>query len=321
MKEEKLFDMVKNIDEDLILEMLEYRPKTEDNICEGVLYSASEVIRKRNFWRYPVTVAALLLVIGSAVLIINRSGDPNNISLPTKNGEESSANISSSTIKSTEASEDTFSSYREENAEIVVDKSVLFGRTNVLFTNQYPEITIPDLSGAQFTEMSVSELCEYYELYNIPYEMKNGDLIEETDEKKSHGIYTLSDGSTYDINTFTFITPYDGGFHGKKINITIGRSSPFGQEFHQDSLSEVKETVYYNKEKEIFYMVFEKNGSSVMVFANIHELSDFDDPMAKEAYYSRANSNDEEYWQGVPCELELFLQNVALCAGEYYKYH
>lgn len=84
MKEEKLFDMVKNIDDDLICEMLDYSPETDDSVCEGVLYSVPEGTKRRHFWRYPVT-AALLLVMAAALFIISSDGViPDNTDVKTE---------------------------------------------------------------------------------------------------------------------------------------------------------------------------------------------------------------------------------------------
>lgn len=200
---------------------------------------------------------------------------------------------------------------------IIPDKLVFVDPTYVLYTNQYPKIPQPDLSEAYFTEMSTFELCEYYGLLNIPCEMEQGGLIEDTNENTSHGIYTLSDGSTYDINTFTFKVPYDTGIHGKKFTVTVGRNTTFGEEYNQEPILEAGKTVYYNEADETFFMVFEKYGSYITISGKADELSDFDSPTAKEAFYDQMKPNEhEEYWKGVPCELGLFVQNVAQCAKE-----
>lgn len=73
MKEEKFFDIVNNVDDDLICEMLEYSPDTEKKggECEGELYTAPEKIRKPRYWQYPVAVAAFMLVLVGALFIFN----------------------------------------------------------------------------------------------------------------------------------------------------------------------------------------------------------------------------------------------------------
>lgn len=77
MKEEKLFDIVNNIDDDLICEMLEYRPDKEikGGEYEGELYSppsAPEKVRKIHYWQYPVAAAAFMLVLVGALFIFNK---------------------------------------------------------------------------------------------------------------------------------------------------------------------------------------------------------------------------------------------------------
>lgn len=318
MKEEKLFDMIKNIDDDLICEMLDYSPETAGDVYEGVLYSIPHGTKKRRFWMYPVTAAALLTVMGALLFIINSNGAvPDNMEVKTDSEQTESALNTNSTNAPKDTEEGTDAPVTEANTHIIPDKAVFVEHTNVLFTDQYPEIPKPDLSEAQFTEMSTSELCEYYGLLNIPCEMEQGGLIEDTNENTSHGIYTLSDGSTYDINTFSFKVPYDTGIHGKKFTVTVGRNTTFGEEYNQEPILEAGKTVYYNEADETFFMVFEKYGSYITISGKADELSDFDSPTAKEAFYDQMKPNEhEEYWKGVPCELGLFIQNVAQCAKE-----
>lgn len=300
----------------------------KDEVCEGVLYSVSEGAGKRSFWRYPVTAAALLLVVGAAMFIINRGGivqnNINDISITTENGQESPADTDS-TVKNTEIGEETFPSVTEANPRIAVDKAVLIEQTNVLFTNQYPEITVPDLSGAQFTEMNTSELCEYYGLEKIlsgitfGYTASSGETItrftEITDENTAHGIYTFSDGSCFDINQFTFETE-DFPDRPKRFTVTVGKKWLFGREYDPSPDFKVGQTVYYNEEKQSFFMVYEKYGSCIMISGKLDELSDFDDPIIKEIFNDTVQ-NDEEYWQGVPGELILFQRAVFECVGTF----
>lgn len=104
MKEEKLFDMVKNIDDDLICEMLDYSPETDDSVCEGVLYSVPEGAKRRRFWRYPVTAAALLLVTAAVLFIMSFNGViPDNTDVKT----ESEQTESTYSTGNTEAPADT----------------------------------------------------------------------------------------------------------------------------------------------------------------------------------------------------------------------
>ncbi|MCM1299503.1 MAG: hypothetical protein NC203_02465 [Firmicutes bacterium] len=203
----------------------------------------------------------------------------------------------------------------DPNERIMPDKLVALGTdtTYVLYTDKYPSLPEPDLIGAEFTEMTASQLFEYYRLPSVPYELENGDLAE-TAENTVHGIYTLPDGSSYDINTFVFETP-DYYMFGKKFTVTVGRAAAFGEKYNQEPIIPAGKTVYYNEENKTFFTVSEKNGSYIMISANADELSDFDDPATKDYFYHMADKDDSEIWQGVPCEIELFLQNVFQCIG------
>lgn len=329
MKEEKLFDMVKNIDDDLICEMLDYSPETEEDVCEGVLCSVPEG-GKRRFWKFPVTAAALLLVVGIVLFVINRGVVPDDIDVKTDSEQTDTDNTE--TFSDTEASGKTepldYEGPRVEH--IVPDKAVFIGNTNVLFTDQYPDIPKLDLSEArfkeaQFKEMSTLELCEYYGLEEIASGIQNGyytsdrekvtNLTEVTDENASHGIYTFPDGGVYDINTFTFETE-DFPDRAKRFTVTAGKKSIFGLEYDPRPDFKVSQTVYYNEEKETFFMVYETYGAFVMISGEIGELSDFDDMIIKELFYDIVLQNDEEYWQGVPYELILFQSAVLKCVGQ-----
>ena len=73
MKEEKLFEIVNNVDDELICEMLDYGADTEKKgeEYEGKLYSGPEKPRKIHYWRYPVTAAAVMLVLVGVLFIFN----------------------------------------------------------------------------------------------------------------------------------------------------------------------------------------------------------------------------------------------------------
>lgn len=85
MKEEKLFKIVNNVDDDLICEMLDYSPdvKEKGGEYEGVLYHAPEKVKKVHYWQYPVAAAALMLVLVGGLFIFNANND-----LPYNDGDE-----------------------------------------------------------------------------------------------------------------------------------------------------------------------------------------------------------------------------------------
>ena len=204
----------------------------------------------------------------------------------------------------------------EEPTPVVPDKVVNVGTFSVMYTNTYPEFSPLDTSEAEFTEMDTTELMAYYGLNNILEEMKNGSLIVIADDNSSHGFYTYPDGSVYDINTFTFVTPYDDSNCGKKFTITAGKASAFGREYSDEPNEWGTTPKYYNEEMETFFVIHELFGSYIMISGKVDELSDFDDEELKEAYHN-SHSDDAEFWQGVPYELELFLQDALLCTLHY----
>ena len=322
MKEEKLFDIVSSVDYDLICEALECSSNTEKKGEEyvGALYSVPVRPKKMYYWQYPVTAAALIIVLVGMLFIFNT-----NTTLPyneekTGGEQESTANTDNMEISaSTETSEESHPSIGETTTHIVPDKVVKVGTVNVMYTNSYPEFIEPTAGEATFTEMSTSELMEYYEIDNILYGIEQGDLIEVVNENTSHGIYTFPDGSIYDINSFTFITSYDDLYYGKKFTVTVGRASTFGHEYDMEPDPVWRTTPnYYNEEKETFFGVYEKYGSCIMISGKVNELTDYDDVELKETYYNYNYTDvDDELWQGVPCELFLFNYDVALCLLDY----
>lgn len=318
MKEEKLFDMVNNIDDDLICEMLEYSPEIKEEEWEKETHFIPKRGKNIHFWKYAAMAGAFISITGIALIIIS-SGNrvPNEYTPVITENIQSGADITENI--NTEYSEETTASIDDPNSRITADKAVKIDNTNVLFTTQYPEIPKPDLSRAEFTQMSTSELCKYYGLEeilsNITYGYINssGETIThftEISDENSHGIYTLENGSVYDINQFTFET-MDNPDNAKRITVTVGKDCVFGQEYDPRPDYKIGQTVYYNKEKDTFFMIYEKYGSCIMISGKTEDLSDFEDPLIKEIFDYRS----DEQWQEVPKELMLFISGVNDCVG------
>lgn len=312
MKEEKFFDIVSNVDDDLICEMLEYShdTKTKGEKYVGALYPVPKKVRKISYWKYPTAAATLVIVLVGAFIVFNSRS-----TLLPYNDKDVQTSSQSTTTYYNPSYEENNPQTSEKSDLVMPDKVVNVGTVNVIYTGSYPEISLPDTSRpVNFIEMSTSALMGYYELDNILYEMEQGNLIEVTDENTSHGIYVYPDRSIYDINTFTFITSYDDPVCGKKFTVTVGRFSTFGQEY-SDEPDPVWGTTpkYYNEEKETFFVIHEIYGSCVMISGKVGELTDFDDEELKKTYHSFHSSVDEDFWQGVPCELELFLHDAVMC--------
>ena len=322
MKEEKLFDIVSSVDYDLICEALECSPDTEKKGGEyvGALYPAPVRQRKMYYWQYPVTAAALIIVLVGMLFIFNANNTLPYNKEQIDGGQESAAGTDNTEISaSAEISEGTQPPVSETTAHIVPYKAVTLGfggnRANyVLYTDQYPEFHMPDAGEAEFIEINTSQLFEYYGFYCIPYRMELGEFIEVVDENTCHGIYILPDGSVYDINTFTFTATYERNF-GKKFTVTLGRNSAFGQEYNPEPDYAAGRTYYYDEERETFFFITEKFGSCIMISGKVDELSDFDDETVKEKFYDD-NSDKDWYWQGVPYELGLFQEVVSQCLLE-----
>lgn len=169
MKEEKLFELVQNIDDDLICEMLDYSPETDDNVCEGVLYSVPEGVKRRRFWRYPVTAAALLSVMAAVLFFINFNGViPDNTDVKT---ESEQTEITENT-NNTEASADTEASGKtsEEASEAIEGIT----KAEFLFTQDGLSLQITANKAAiAFLRGDKEELSQY--LVDINYDALSDD--------------------------------------------------------------------------------------------------------------------------------------------------
>ena len=192
---------------------------------------------------------------------------------------------------------------------IVPDKVVRIGTLDVMYTDTYPEFTAPSAGEAAFTEMGTVELMEYYGMENMVKEILEENFIEINDENTAHGIYTYPDGSVYDINVFTFKTSYDSLITGKKFTLTLGRETIFGREYSDEPNVWGTTPKYYNENRDTFFVIHELFGTCIMISGEVDGLTDYDDSEMKELYYYYNYSDvDDELWQGVPCELDLFCQ-------------
>lgn len=285
MKEEKLFKIIESVDDDLICEMMEYSPesKIKGEVSEGVLYSVPAG-RKRTgqLWKYPVTAAALLGVMGGALFVIDYSGNILGNTSTATDGEateaaEETGNEAASATTDNTSEETTLAD--EKTPPHVVPIKVVQATDNrcALYIDSYPEIPQPNFGEEYFTEMSTMELCGYYGLPKVAAAIANKQMAEITDESTSHGIYTLPDGSIYDINTFTFELLYDDLVFAKKFTITVGKKKIFGQEYYFEvDHGFAAWSLYYNEERGLLFSADEINGCSIMFSGKVDEISAFD---------------------------------------------
>ena len=150
MKEEKLFEIVNNIDDDLICEMLDYSPDTErkGDVSEGALYSGPQKARKIYYWKYPVTAAVLMLALVGVLFIFNS----NNI-LPY-NAEETT----DSEQRPAETTDDV------QSAVTTTDDPYTPVDTNIPY-----EFTEEDKELQRFLEKTAYEALKYQGLYDGGY--------------------------------------------------------------------------------------------------------------------------------------------------------
>ena len=201
---------------------------------------------------------------------------------------------------------------------VVPYKAVRVGSVDVMYTDSYPEFAAPAAGEATFTEMNTLELMEYYGMGYMIELINEGSFIEVGDGNAPHGIYTYPDGFIYDINVFTFKTSYDDLNVGKKFTLALGRETTFGREYSDEGNDWGITPKYYSEDRDTFFVIHELFGSCIMVSGKVDELTDYDDRSLKETYHNY--NDDDELWQGVPCELSLFLQDAVLAtfyfAGE-----
>lgn len=288
MKEEKLFKAVRNVEDDLICEMMDYSPDLNitGEESEGVLYIVpAGVKRKRRLWRYPVMTAAMLGVMGGALFVINSNGFLSEKLIAALNGEtsetfaeENGENAAETSAKASEEEaaqpegentiEETKSVVGEAPSLIVPIKVELaFGGTDALFVNSFPTVPQSDIGDEYFTEMSTKELFEYYGLTGFVVALENDIIVEVTDKAISHGIYFLPDGGIYDINTFTFEMSESekSPSFANRFSVTVGKEKRFAQEYDSPLWK-----MYYIEEIDRVFSVEERYGCTVM-FSGISE--------------------------------------------------
>ena len=299
MKEQTLFKAVGFIDEDLISEAAEYMPsKTAKNRndVEAAYVSAVRVKgARRQMWKYSVTAAALLVVAGGSMFIVNyNDGLKNNLEFPSQisNSEEQTEEIE----KTAETEQETEISDTEkptEEVKTIVPLKVecladfdfgFFRYSTAVYVDSDPEIPQMSYSEEYFTEMTTKELLDYYDYYNnLKYWIDSNQVVEITDENTRHGIYTLPDGSVYDINIFTFETTENSLYAANRFTVTLGKKTRFGQEYidYFRKVSEGKGDLYnsgdnavlYNEETDTFFSVFKFFGMSIMISGTTDEIT------------------------------------------------
>ena len=317
MKEEKLFKIMKNVDDDLICEMIDYPPrKRETEDWQKPIYSACKNEGRKAAWRYSVTAAALLLVMGAAVFIVNIGGRIPTDTVRNTGGEAIVGTIGE--ISDTDRAEETIVS---EALQPVIPKKVisLSYAKDIVYTDLYPEIPRADFDEKYFIEMTSEELYDYYGFKSAKRLIKEGRLTEIRKDDSRRGIYKLPDGSVYDINTFTYENKEEEDdiyTYGKRFTVTLSKETVFGESFDCDNAECENRTgkyaYFYNESTRTFFLRknYEDFGFCILVSGNTDELSDFDSPKAKEYACEFYNSEDDDYWKGVPWEYGLFGYNV-----------
>lgn len=304
MREDKLFNAVKWVDDDLICEMTEYSPKLKHDsdspggydVSEGVLYYVPEGRRTRRLWKYPVTAAVVLAAAGGALFAVNYSGGIlGNLGTVTggeaavTDAETDNEDVCETADTVDMSSEETQPPVSEAAAPVVPLKVVFrneeykFNDLAVIYVDSYPEIPKPDCGEEFFTEMSTEELWEYYGFYRLsfPYWIDDNQIIEITDENTRHGIYTLPDGSVYDINTFTFELAEDrkNEISAHKFTVTMGKHSKFGQEYHEYyktndmPLGSRGTSAFYNEDMDTVFSILEFFGGTIMFSSTPDEIT------------------------------------------------
>lgn len=285
MKEKIFFKVIEYIDDELISEAAEYRPDMDGGVIlnEDEAYGVStNVVRTRRLWKYPVTVMALLGIVGGAVFIINYSGiiidnvgaatDTEDTELTVNAGNNEVSTVTEKTV------EETISTIvsKEPDPIVPIKTKELITAGCIFYVESFPDIPKIPFGQECFTEMSSDELFKYYGIEDIidnlvsymshDNKAHGRDYLEVVDNNP-YGIYTSPDGDTFDVNSFHFSNP---NFGQNDITITVGKKIRFGQEYYIEYIPEGQKyhmwsLFYYNKDKDILFAVYEYNGCSVMI--------------------------------------------------------
>lgn len=291
MKKEKLIKSIKNIDDDLICEAMNRRSEETPPIEEKaeIISVSGGKRRSGQLWKYPVTAAALLGVIGGAVFVANNintvqesmdySGETR-----TQTGEET-VKTEESTVNNTEgAVTEAIVTQVKPTKNVDIHLWAAFSNEvgfNVLCVDSLPKIPKPTLNKECFSEMSTEELFEYYGLEFLLPKLKNERYSEINDKNVIHGIYTSSDGKIEDINTFVFknngeiCSDFIDGWN--KLTVTIGKSTQFGQEYNYGYTSFRHDKICYYEDNDTFFVVYNVKGCSVMISGKSDEIMHFSD--------------------------------------------
>lgn len=284
MKEKVFFKVIEYIDDELISEAAEYRPDMGSGVIlnEDEAYGVStNVVRTRRLWKYPVTVMALLGIVGGAVFIINYSGiiidnvgaatDTEDTELTVNTGNDQVFTDTEKTV------DETINTTISETTPHIVPTNIkeLITAGCIMYVESFPDIPETPFTKECFTEMSSDELFKYYGIEDVidnlvsymSHNKAHGRDYLEVIDNNPYGIYTSPEGDTFDVNSFHFSNP---NFGQNDLTITVGKKIKFGQEYYIERIPEGQKyhlwsLFYYNNDKDILFAVYEYNGCSVMI--------------------------------------------------------
>lgn len=250
MKEEKIFYLVKNIDDDLICEMLEYSPTDNVNgeICEAepiIIPAIPDRVKGRSF-RYPAAALVCLLAVGGAIFAFNFgkiiSNDMNT------SAESDGAIISADTTATKEAeSNSPFLIGLNGNLDSISGMPILFSPTDpseITHDNPRTDYTVeeasqligkmPNLTASSklhiFAPKSIDHVSAFYRSHTdpLPFEEGLGNFI----------------------STFAYLFP--------------GHEFDADCLFYSDGSSDIENNKYFNKVKDKYIEL--ANGEEEMMF-------------------------------------------------------